>query len=156
MLRSLLVMCLLLLTRSVFASPELVLDRFHRAAASADGETYFAQMAEHGVFIGTDASERWSKAAFAGYAMPYFDKGRGWTYVPRDRHVQYSADGKVAWFDELLDNQKYGECRGTGVLERTVEGWQIVQYHLTIPMPNEIAGSLVEQIAQFHNSENNQ
>jgi len=127
-----------------------VLDNFHRAASEANSQQYFALLTESAVFIGTDATERWDKKAFKAFAKPYFDKGQGWTYVPRDRHVIIAESGKVAWFDELLDSQSYGECRGTGVLEMTNKGWKISQYHLTIPMPNGVAKSLVKQIKDYH------
>jgi hypothetical protein len=37
--------------------------------------------APDGIFIGTDATERWTVAEFKAYAKPHFDKGRGWTYT---------------------------------------------------------------------------
>lgn len=129
-----------------------VLDSFHQAASDANGEQYFDLLTEDSVFIGTDGSERWSKAQFKQFAAPYFGQGRGWTYYPRDRHIQLSPAGDVAWFDEMLDNQSYGECRGTGVLLLTEQGWKIIQYHLTIPVPNDLAKALVKQIKQ-HNKE---
>jgi ketosteroid isomerase-like protein len=127
---------------------EGVLDRFHAAASHADGAAYFALFAPEGVFIGTDARERWTLDQFRAYALPYFAKGHGWTYVPRIRHVQLSPAGDVAWFDEILDNQKYGVCRGSGVLRRAGRTWLICQYHLTIPIPNELAGNVVELIRE--------
>lgn len=127
---------------------DTVLDAFHAAAARADEEAYFALLAPNAVFLGTDATERWDKAAFRAFAHPYFAEGKGWTFTPRDRHVDLSRDGRVAWFDELLDSASYGECRGTGVLEKTEGGWKIVQYHLTIPMPNDLAKELVARIRE--------
>jgi hypothetical protein len=126
-----------------------VLNSFHQAAASADGEKYFSLLSNDAVFLGTDATERWNKVQFFSYATPYFSKGKGWTYQPRDRHVIFSAGGQVAWFDELLDNDKYGECRGTGVLELIDGEWLISQYHLTIPVPNELAAEMAERIRKF-------
>lgn len=123
-----------------------VLDAFHAAAARADEEAYFSLLAPNAVFLGTDASERWGKAAFRAFAHPYFADGKGWTFVPRDRHVEISSDGHVAWFDELLDSASYGECRGSGVLEHHDTGWKITQYHLTIPIPNDLAKGVVAQI----------
>jgi ketosteroid isomerase-like protein len=125
-----------------------VLDAFHAAAARADEEAYFALLAPNAVFLGTDATERWDKAAFRTFAHPYFAEGKGWTFTPRNRHVDLSRDGRVAWFDELLDSATYGECRGTGVLEKVDGGWKIVQYHLTIPMPNDLAKELVARIRE--------
>ena len=125
-----------------------VLDAFHTAASKADEEAYFALLAPNGVFLGTDATERWDKTAFRAFAHPYFSQGKGWTFKPRDRHVDLSRDGKVAWFDELLDSETYGECRGTGVLEKLDGGWKITQYHLTIPMPNDLAKEFVARIRE--------
>jgi len=83
---------------------------------------------------------------FREFVEPYFSKGRGWTYVARERHAYVSAGGQTAWFDELLDNASYGLTRGTGVFSRTAEGWRMTQYHLTIPVPNDLAKTLVELI----------
>lgn len=144
----------LLLTAPAFGSPPeaavvgAVLDAFHAAAAKADEEAYFALLAPTGVFLGTDATERWDKAAFRAFAHPYFSQGKGWTFTPRDRHIDFTADGHAAWFDELLDSATYGECRGTGVLEKVDGAWRIQQYHLTIPMPNDLAKEFVARIRE--------
>ena len=154
--RTLILLMLLTFQSAVSQATEnevaLVLDSFHLAASEANGEQYFAQLADDAVFIGTDASERWNKKEFKAFAQGYFDKGVGWTYLARDRHISLSADAHTAWFDELLDNKKYGECRGTGVLVNTSQGWKISQYHLTIPLPNELAGQIVKQIFIYKNS----
>jgi hypothetical protein len=125
---------------------EAVLDRFHEAASKADGPTYFALFAPEGIFIGTDATERWTVDEFRAYAAPYFSKGRGWTFVPKVRHVQVSPQGDVAWFDEILESESYGVCRGSGVLRRAGDAWLICQYHLTIPVPNALAHEVVKMI----------
>jgi hypothetical protein len=143
---------LLLSTKAMSNSSEqsvsMVLDNFHQAAAQADGKTYFSLLSKNAVFLGTDASERWSKTEFKSFAKPYFSKGKGWTYLPRDRHINFSPDGQTAWFDELLDNTSYGECRGTGVLVKVGERWLISQYHLTIPLPNALVDEITERIDQ--------
>lgn len=133
-------------TPSESAAVGAVLDAFHTAASKADEQAYFDLLAPNAVFLGTDATERWDKTAFRAFAHPHFAKGTGWTFKPRDRHVDLSRDGKVAWFDELLDSETYGECRGTGVLEKIDGGWKITQYHLTIPMPNDLAKEFVARI----------
>ncbi|HMP01056.1 MAG TPA: nuclear transport factor 2 family protein [Gemmatales bacterium] len=126
-----------------------VLDAFHAAAAVADGERYFACLAPRAVFLGTDATERWSRDEFRKFVEPYFVKGIGWKYVPRDRQIELAPGGQVAWFDELLENAKYGTCRGSGVLVRVGQGpWQIAQYNLSIPIPNALAGEVVKLIRQ--------
>ncbi|WP_339719661.1 nuclear transport factor 2 family protein [uncultured Paraglaciecola sp.] len=126
-----------------------VLDNFHQAASDANHQEYFDLLTDTAVFIGTDGNERWDKNAFEAFAKPYFEQGKGWTYIPRNRHVTVAKSGDFAWFDEMLDSQSYGECRGTGVLELTDKGWQISQYHLTIPVPNELAKEVVQQIKQL-------
>lgn len=123
-----------------------VLDTLHHAASTADYETYFSQYSDDAVFIGTDAEEVWHIGEFKAYAKPHFDKGSGWTYHPRDRHIYLSSNNDVAWFDELLDNAKLGETRGTGVLVKEGNTWKVSQYHLTIPIPNSIAGDVAAQI----------
>lgn len=123
---------------------DALLDDWHQAAAQADGARYFGHMAEDAVFLGTDASERWSLASFRAFCEPYFSKGVGWTYEPRARHV--FVHGDVAWFDERLWNDKYGECRGTGALRREGADWKLVHYSLTLPVPNELAADVVKLI----------
>ena len=125
---------------------ETVLDAWHHAAAMADEATYFGTLAEDAVFLGTDASERWTKQEFENDMMRYFERETAWTYVPLERHVTVSADGRLAWFDERLENSSYGECRGSGVLRQENGVWRIVQYNLTIPIPNELAREVVRMI----------
>ena len=123
-----------------------VLDAFHEAASKADEEAYFGLFAPEGVFLGTDGTERWTVQEFRAYAHPHFAKGTGWTYVPEERHVQLSPDGRVAWFDERLRNEKYGELRGSGVL-RAVDGrWRVAQYNLLFTVPNDKAEAVVALI----------
>ena len=128
------------------AAVRAVLERFHAAAAKADGKQYFACLAPDAVFLGTDASERWSVPQFRAYCEPYFSKGRGWTYVARERHVTLSRDRASAWFDERLDSASYGEVRGSGALRKDGQAWRITQYVMSLPVPNELAGELVEKI----------
>lgn len=132
---------LLLASASDRAAIHHVLDDFHKAASEADEGRYFGHFAKDAVFIGTDATERWTVPSFRDYARPHFAAGRGWTYTPRNRNV--AVHGDVAWFDELLDNAKYGECRGTGVLRKENGIWKIVQYSLSMPIPNEKAAEVV-------------
>ncbi len=115
-----------------------VLDDWHDAAARADEERYFGHMAEAGVFLGTDMTERWDKTAFRAYAHPHFAKGKAWSFRAVERHVRFDADGGVAWFDERLDTPNLGPARGSGVLVRAPGGpWRIAHYDLSVPIPNE-------------------
>lgn len=128
------------------------LDALHAAAAAADGERYFALFAPDAVFIGTDATERWTVEQFRRYALPLFARGTGWVYRPRERRITLAGlpCNCIAWFDELLDSQSYGTSRGTGVLVRDEDGeWKIVQYALTFTMPNDLAEELTGRIREF-------
>ncbi|QDU86041.1 hypothetical protein Pla163_31900 [Planctomycetes bacterium Pla163] len=123
-----------------------LLDRLHDAAARADGPAYFDTYTADAIFIGTDASERWTMDEFRAYARPAFEAGRGWTYAAVERHVRVAAGGDVAWFDERLENAKYGDCRGSGVCVRTADGWRVAHYVLSFPVPNDAAAAVVELI----------
>ncbi len=125
-----------------------VLDNLHDAASNAQGDRYYALFAPDAVFLGTDATERWSLDQFKAYALPLFAQGHGWTYTPVQRHTSVSADG-WAWFDELLENKKYGTCRGSGVLRQNDAGaWQILQYNLSVPIPNDLLPHVAEEVRQ--------
>ena len=123
-----------------------VLDDFHQAASDADFDRYFDHFAAESIFIGTDITERWTLDEFKGYARPHFEAGRGWTYVPEERFVYVSNDGNTAWFDEILVNARFGRTRGTGVLVMEEGSWKVAQYHLTLPVPNDLIYDLVEMI----------
>ncbi len=114
-----------------------VLDDFHDAAAHADESRYFSHFAPAGVFLGTDATERWDVAAFRTYAHPHFARGRAWNFHAVERHVTLH-DARTAWFDERLATERLGPARGTGVVvcDRTGH-WRIEQYNLTLTVPNE-------------------
>jgi ketosteroid isomerase-like protein len=123
-----------------------VLDQLHDAASKADFARYFGLYSDDAIFLGTDATERWTLGEFMAYAKPSFDQGRGWTYTVTERHISISDDGNTAWFDERLDNKQLGECRGSGVLVKPDGAWKVVQYNLTIPIPNALAGAVVDMI----------
>jgi len=125
------------------------LDDFHDAASKGDEATYFAILPDDAVFLGTDATERWTGKQFREFAMPYFERGPAWIYVPLQRWITVSADGAFAWFDEVLDNEGYGECRGSGVLERRAERWVVRQYNLTVPVPNDLLRGVAARIRAF-------
>ncbi len=137
---------------SAAAAPQDVinamLDDWHDAAADADEARYFGAMSPEFVFLGTDATERWDLASFREFAHPYFAKGKAWTFVPRDRHVILAPAGDIAWFDEKLDSASYGECRGSGVVRRIDGRWTISHYNLTIPIPNDLAKTVVGMIRE--------
>ena len=52
------------------------LDALHDAASKADSKRYFPLFTNDAIYIGTDASERWTLAEFRAFAEPYFAKGK--------------------------------------------------------------------------------
>lgn len=120
----------------------IMLDGFNTAAAKADFNTYFNYFADESTFIGTDATEIWDKKAFMVWAKPYFDKKKTWNFTSLKRNIYFSKDGKLAWFDELLDTQMK-ICRGSGVVEKINGSWKVKQYVLSVTVPNDVVDKVV-------------
>jgi len=127
-----------------------ILDDWHEAAADADFERYFRYMESASIFMGTDATEYWSKTEFKEFAKPYFDRGKAWNFTPVERHIYLSENHQTAWFDEELDTPNLGPARGSGVLVKLDTTWKITHYNLSIPIPNAIVDGVVEEIREFH------
>ena len=125
-----------------------VLDTLHDAAAQADFDRYFGVFVDDGVFLGTDATERWTVAEFKEYTRARFESGGGWAYTMNERHITIGPQGSIAWFDESLYNENLGVTRGSGVLVQQSGSWKIAQYNLTIPVPNELARQVVRMIRE--------
>jgi hypothetical protein len=123
-----------------------VLDDWHLAAAQADEGRYFGHLADGAVFLGTDATERWTKATFQIWAHPFFQRGKAWSFRATRRAMAFSKDGRTVWFDEDLDTPNLGPARGTGVLTRDRDRWLIQQYSLSVPIPNALMTSVKAQI----------
>lgn len=113
------------------------LDAFHLAAADADEARYFSHFAKDGVFLGTDANERWTVSEFRAYAHPHFANGKAWSFRAKRRTIAFSPAGDAAWFEEDLETKNLGPARGSGVLVREGSAWLIAQYNLSIVIPNE-------------------
>jgi ketosteroid isomerase-like protein len=113
-----------------------LINQWHHAAAIADESAYFGRMAEDGVYIGTDAGERWTKEEFETWSKKYFDSKSTWDFKPLSRNITIAPGGQIAWFDELLDTWM-GTCRSTGIMEFRENEWRIVHYQLSIAVPND-------------------
>jgi len=104
----------------------LAIDQFitawHEAAANSEHADYIGAMADNGIYIGTDATEYWTKIGFDKWSKPYFDQHRGWKFGKLSRNIYLSKSGDLAWFDELLSTSM-GVCRGSGVLEQEAGKW---------------------------------
>lgn len=131
------------------AAVSAVLNDWHAAATAADEARYFRHFAEGAVFLGTDATERWTVEEFRRYAHPYFARGKAWSFRPVERHVFFSPDGSVAWFDERLDTPNLGPARGSGVLVKTAGEWKIAHYDLSVPIPNDLMTEVRRRIEQW-------
>jgi hypothetical protein len=94
----------------------------------------------------TAATERWTRDEFRVWAKPYFAKGKAWSFTAVSRHVSFSRDGTVAWFDEALSTPNMGPARGSGVLVKDGGEWKIAQYNLSVPIPNELMKELKARI----------
>jgi hypothetical protein len=119
------------------------LDSWHKNAAETNFEAYFNAMTSNGVFIGTDASENWKTPEFKDFSKPYFDKGKAWNFTPVERNVYFDPNGKIAWFDELLDTWM-GVCRGSGVLRKIDDSWKIAHYVLSLTTPNDNVQEIIK------------
>lgn len=134
----------LLETSVLKASIDSVLDAYHQAAAVANYEDFFNLMSPEAVFIGTDATEIWNKAAFQTYAKPHFDKGKAWHFTPIERHIYTNETQSTVWFDELLQTQMK-ICRGSGVLVRHAPNeWKIAHYVLSATIPNSQMKAVIQ------------
>tara|TARA_R110000737_G_scaffold342804_1_gene368008 strand:+ start:413 stop:877 length:465 start_codon:yes stop_codon:yes gene_type:complete len=131
---------------------DAVLDNFHQAAGEANYDKYLGLLAQDAIYLGTDSGERWNKKQFAAFVKPYFSQGKGWLYQPIERHITATQASNIFFFDELLENKNYGRCRGSGLLIKTKQGWKILQYNLSIPVPNAIAREVVKSIKVYRTS----
>ncbi|MBC7523830.1 MAG: nuclear transport factor 2 family protein [Flavobacterium sp.] len=149
-MKKLKIICLLISTFSFSQNVEIsktqindILNNWHKAASNAKFDDYFSVLTDDAVFIGTDATENWNRNEFKVFAKPYFDKGKAWSFLPLERHIYFSSDKKIAWFDELLRTQMK-ICRGSGVLVKYKNTWKIKQYVLSMTIPNENTNEVVK------------
>ena len=117
---------------------------WHQAAATANFNAYFGVLHENSIYMGTDATERWTKKEFISFAKPFFDRKKAWDFKAIDRHINVSKDGKTAWIDEVLNTTNMSLCRGSGVLILENGKWKIMQYVLSVTIPNEISNEVTK------------
>jgi len=115
-----------------------MLTKWHHAAAVADAKTYFSYLADDAIYMGTDATEYWTKAEFQKWAEPWFKRKSAWTIYATQRNIYLSKDKTYAWFDETLV-AGFGPARGSGILIKTKDGWKIEHYNLAMTIPNEVS-----------------
>ena len=141
-MKNIVLLALLILSQNTWAQEKLdvLLNGLHQDAHEGNYETYFERYTSDAVFLGTDKTERWTIQEFKEYAKPAFADGHGWTYEVVERNWEGSGDTRC--FDEILFNEKYGHCRGTGVVELINGEWKIAHYSLTLLIPNDIAAEV--------------
>ena len=122
-------------------------DEWHDDAAHAR-MAYFDKMAPNGVYIGTDKTELWSREAFKAWAKRFFERKSAWAFTAIRRNVYMSADKQFIWFDELLNTQM-GVCQASGVIRKTAKGFEIEHYQLSIAVPNDVSGKVIQAIKEF-------
>lgn len=122
-----------------------MLDAWHRAAAKADEEVFFGSMAEDGIYLGTDATERWLRDEMREWSEKYFERESAWDFKATKRHVYFSENEQMAWFEEELDTWM-GTCRGSGLVQFFPEGWKIRHYNLALTVPNDDMKAVIEVI----------
>lgn len=125
------------------ASISFLLDNWHQAASEANYQEYFNKMDSLAVFIGTDATENWSKNEFSKFSKPYFDNGKAWSFKAIDRNIYTNENQDFVWFDELLTTWM-GTCRGSGVLQKKNNSWLIKHYVLSVAIPNEDVQNIIK------------
>lgn len=113
-----------------------LLNQWHIDAATFLFDDYFNKMTDDAVFVGTDATEVWSKAAFMRFSQPFFEQRHTWDFKPIHRNLYLDYSNHYVAFDELLQTWM-GLCRGSGVVVRTPNGWKIKHYVLSVAVPNE-------------------
>ncbi len=147
MMKGLFVMCLILVINTSAddqrVSLDIFLDGLHQDAHEGNFNSYFNRYSSDAIFLGTDKTERWNIEEFKLYAKPAFKDGHGWSYTVIERN--WEGDGDIRWFDEILFNEKLGNCRGTGVIKLINNEWKITHYALTMLVPNSIAADVGSQ-----------
>jgi hypothetical protein len=120
-----------------------LVEQWHRDAANAYLDGYIGLMDSTCNYIGTDATENWKRDEFAAFCKPYFDKNTSWDFTTIQREVRLNEAVNTAWFDEILDTHM-GTCRGSGALEFKNGEWKLMQYVLSVAIPNESMNDVKE------------
>ena len=139
-----------------------LLNNFHIAASVGHLEDYFGCFLANATFLGTDKTENWSVEQFLEFSRPHFING-GWKYTPKSnsRKIIYFNDQlnnnyQFATFDELLDSTSFiATSRGSGTVawDSNKSAWYIASYHLTFPIPNDLAKKICKDIAKYEELE---
>ena len=136
---------------SSIADIKAVVDLYMEAFEKGDPVLFGSVMAddEEMVNYGTDLAERWvGKTDLMKSFREQISAFDVETIDISNQVVRVSRSGTTAWFSEIADwNIRIGEdtttikdIRITGVLEKQLDQWRIVQFHTSAP----IAGQIVD------------
>jgi len=124
---------------------DVLIDQWHHAASVADEDVFFGFMTEECIYIGTDITEKWKRDELKTWSAKFFDKESAWSFTAFEREIYFNEN--TAWFDEKL-NTWMGECRGSGVLIKTKEGWKLTHYHLSVTIPNDKIQGFIDLVKE--------
>lgn len=122
----------------------LALNNWHQAAATANTDAFYGFMTKDCIYLGTDPSEKWYRDELKEWAAFAFERDTAWAFTPYNRGLYFAKDLSTAWFDEKLSTEKMGECRGSGVLVLTKNGWKLKHYNLSVTILNEKMDDFLE------------
>ncbi len=121
----------------------VLINQWHLNASEANFEDYFNFIADSGVFIGTDVTERWTKSEFSEFSKPYFESGNAWSFLAKERTIRIDSATNIAWFDEVLDTWM-GDCRATGILQFIDNEWKLQHYQLSMTIDNDMVADVLK------------
>lgn len=111
------------------------LDEWHAAASLGDSSGFFSRMTPDAVYIGTDATERWTRTSMGKDLGKHFDGKKAWHFIASNRHYAATGNPNVIHIDENLQTWM-GPCRGSGLVRKINGKWYISLYNLANTVPN--------------------
>ena len=126
-----------------------LINDWHKDAAIGDLESFFEKMDKNAIYLGTDASEKWTTDELKEFCKIHFADGNGWDFKPIKREIYFNEKMDFAWFDEQL-NTWMGVCMSSGVLIKTNDGWKIKHYQLSMAVPNDIVNDFIKMVEAYN------
>jgi hypothetical protein len=127
-----------------------LIDDWHLAAAKGSLDDFFNKMDKNAIYLGTDASEKWTTDELKEFCKIHFADGMGWNFKPIKREIYFNDRKDFAWFDERL-NTWMGVCMSSGVLVKIDNIWKIKHYQLSIAIPNDIVKDFIKMVENYNN-----
>mmetsp|Transcript_21757 Transcript_21757/g.36635 ORF Transcript_21757/g.36635 Transcript_21757/m.36635 type:complete len:191 (-) Transcript_21757:158-730(-) len=146
------------------AKVALTLKKLHDSHPNSENPSfkrYFSCFSPDARFLGTQATDNWDMEEYKRYLLPLYTSQRQ-RVIPvkpqeESRKITICAGGWFATFDEVLlgldEKQRLkSELRGSGsmIYNNDTDSWMILQYHLSIPIPNDAALAVSRHLPQPH------